>query len=72
MNFKDSSKTASIEGLGRNIARLVEQGYLRTTAVLGMYLFRRTEPAEPISGMYEPRICRCWCRWLSPVESDRT
>jgi AraC-like DNA-binding protein len=43
--------------IGKSIARLTEKGELHTTAVPGLSLFRRDEPTEPISIMYEPSIC---------------
>jgi len=43
--------------IGKSIARLTEKGELHTTAIPGLSLFRRDEPTEPISGMYEPSIC---------------
>ena len=48
---------AAIESLGKSIARLTEKEELHTTAVQGLSLFRRDEPTEPITGMYEPSIC---------------
>jgi AraC-like DNA-binding protein len=36
---------------------LTEQGELHTTAIRGFSLFRRHEPTEPLTGMYEPSIC---------------
>ncbi|MFA7406132.1 MAG: AraC family transcriptional regulator [Pelobacteraceae bacterium] len=47
----------AIETLGKTIARLTGKEELHTTAVPGLSLFRRTEPTEPITGMYEPSIC---------------
>ena len=47
----------AISGLAESIARLTENGELRTTAVPGLALFRRTEPSEPVTGMYEPSVC---------------
>jgi AraC-like DNA-binding protein len=47
----------AIKALGKSIARLTEEGDLYTTAVPGLSLFRRDEPTEPITGMYEPSIC---------------
>lgn len=54
---KRSEKEVALEALGGNIARLTEQGDLHTTAIPGLSLFRRTEPTEPITGMYQPSIC---------------
>jgi len=39
------------------IARLTEHGELFNSAVPGLGLFRRTQPSEPVTGMYEPSIC---------------
>jgi AraC-like DNA-binding protein len=47
----------AIGGLAESIARLTENGELRTTAVPGLSLFRRIEPSEPVTGMYEPSVC---------------
>lgn len=47
----------AIDALGKSIARCTEKGELHTTEVPGLSLFRRDEPTEPISGMYEPSIC---------------
>lgn len=48
---------SALGDLGKSIARWTEQGELHTTAVPGLSLFRRDEPTEPISGLYEPSIC---------------
>jgi hypothetical protein len=47
----------ALEGLGKSIARWTEKGEQHITAISGLSLFRRDEPTEPISGMYEPSIC---------------
>jgi AraC-like DNA-binding protein len=52
-----SERDGAVEALGGSIARLTEQGELHTTAVPELSLFRRTEPTEPITGMYQPSIC---------------
>lgn len=54
---KDSRLDDAISSLGDSIARLTEKGELHTTAVPGLSLFRREEPTEPITGMYEPSVC---------------
>lgn len=56
-NNDNSSLEVAIDALGTSIARLTEKGELHTTAVPGLSLFRRTEPTEPITGMYEPSVC---------------
>ncbi|HZV82576.1 MAG TPA: AraC family transcriptional regulator [Geobacteraceae bacterium] len=47
----------AVDVLGKSIARLTDKGELFTTAVPGLSLFRRIEPTEPITGVYEPSIC---------------
>ena len=54
---EDSSLESAIAALRGRIARLTEKEELHTTAVPGLSLFRREEPTEPISGMYEPSVC---------------
>ncbi|ABA88340.1 helix-turn-helix transcriptional regulator, AraC family [Syntrophotalea carbinolica DSM 2380] len=55
---KENGKTSdALECLLQRIARLTEQGELHTTAIPGLSLFRRTEPTEPVTGMYQPSIC---------------
>jgi len=52
-----NEKDVAIKALGGSIARLTEQGELHTTAIAELSLYRRTEPTEPIAGMYQPSIC---------------
>jgi AraC-like DNA-binding protein len=52
-----SERDVAVEALGGSIARLTEVEELHTTAIPGLSLFRRTEPTEPITGMYQPSIC---------------
>ena len=54
---EDNGLDVAIATLVASIARCTEQGELHTTAVPGLSLFRRIEPTEPITGMYEPSIC---------------
>ncbi len=56
-NTDNNGLEVAIEALGKNIARLTENGELHTSAVPGLSLFRRTEPTEPVTGMYEPSLC---------------
>jgi AraC-like DNA-binding protein len=51
------SVEVAVEDVGKAIARWTEKGEQHTTAIPGLSLFRRDEPTEPISGMYEPSIC---------------
>lgn len=53
----NNSVEVAIEALRKSIARLTEKGELHTTAIPGLSLFRREEPTEPITGMYEPSVC---------------
>ena len=55
--IEENCLDGAIGVLSRNIARWTEGGELQTTAVPGLSLFRRDEPTEPISGMYEPSVC---------------
>lgn len=57
MNKMKITLDFAINGLVESIARLTENGELRTTAISGLSLFRRDEPSEPITGMYEPSVC---------------
>lgn len=52
-----NEKDIALKALGGSIARLTGQGEMHTTAVAGLSLFRRTEPTEPTTGMYQPSIC---------------
>jgi len=53
----DIGLDVAVAAMVRSIARLTEQEELHTTAIAGLSLFRRTEPTEPTTGMYEPSIC---------------
>ena len=53
----NNSMDVALEALGKSIARCTEKGEQHVTAVPGLSLFRRDEPTDPISGMYEPSIC---------------
>ena len=55
--IENNNMETALEALGKSIARLTDKGELHTTAIPGLALFRREEPTEPISGMYEPSIC---------------
>lgn len=47
----------AMNDLANSIAQLTKDGELRPSAIPGLSLFRRTEPSEPITGMYEPSVC---------------
>ena len=54
---KNIELEASLESLGKMLARLTESEELPATAIPGLSIFRRSEPTEPVTGMYEPSIC---------------
>ena len=47
----------ALEALRQSIARWTDQGDQLETAVPGLSLYRRIEPTQPASGMYEPSLC---------------
>lgn len=52
-----ASMVAALHALRKSIARWTEHGDQSVTAVPGLSLYRRDEPTEPTSFMYEPSIC---------------
>lgn len=52
-----NSRGNGMEALAQSIARWTEGGDRQTTAVPGLSLFRRDQPTDPTSGMYEPSVC---------------
>lgn len=56
-NIEPGSLAVARAAFGKSIARWTENGEQRPTAIPGLSLFRRDEPSEPFSGMYEPSIC---------------
>lgn len=55
--IEENSKGVALTALGTSIARWTEKGEQHATAVPGLSLFRRIEPTEPVTGMYEPSVC---------------
>ena len=55
--FGDKGMEAALAALGKGIARWTDKGDQRITAIPGLSLYRRDEPSQPTSIMYEPRIC---------------
>lgn len=55
--FESNSMVAALEALGKSIARWTDKGDQPVTAIPGLSLYRRDEPTQPTSIMYEPRIC---------------
>src|SRR6266487_2292773 len=56
-SVENNSMGIALEALRTSIARCTEKGEQHTSAVPGLSLFRRDQPTEPITGMYEPSIC---------------
>ena len=54
---ENNSMNIALEALAKNIARWTDKDDRFVTAIPGLTLYRRDEPTEPISIMYEPRIC---------------
>ena len=52
-----SERDAAMKVLGQKIARWTDKGDQPVTAIPGLSLYRREEPSEPKSILYEPRIC---------------
>jgi AraC-like DNA-binding protein len=55
--FENNSMEVALEALAESIARWADQGDHIETAIPGLSLYRRIEPTQPTSGMYEPSIC---------------
>ena len=53
---ENNSMYVALEALVKSIARWAEKIEQHTTAVPGLSLFRREEPTEPVTGMYEPSV----------------
>lgn len=53
----DEGLESAIAALINSIARWTEQGDRQVTAIPDLSLFRREEPSEPVTGMYEPSLC---------------
>jgi AraC-like DNA-binding protein len=55
--IENNSMEVSLESLRKRIARWTEKGDQSITAIPGLALYRRDEPTQPMSVMYEPRVC---------------
>ena len=55
--FENNCMEVALEALGKSIARWTDKGDKPVTAIPGLSLYRRDEPTQPTSIMYEPRIC---------------
>ena len=54
---ENESLEAALKALGKRIARWTDKQDPHASAIPGLSLFQRTEPTQPQSIMYEPRIC---------------
>jgi len=52
-----NSMVVALEGLRQSIAQWTDKGDQLVTAIPGLSLYRRDEPTQPMSGIYEPSIC---------------
>ena len=55
--FENNSMVVALEALRQSIARWTDKGDQLVTAIPGLSLYRRIEPTQPTSGMYEPSLC---------------
>jgi AraC-like DNA-binding protein len=57
VDIENKEMEAALEALGNSIARWTDKNDRVETAIPGLILARRDKPSEPVSIMYEPRIC---------------
>jgi AraC-like DNA-binding protein len=55
--FENNEMEVTLESLGKSIARWTDKSDRVVTDIPGLTLYRREEPTQPTSIMYEPRIC---------------
>ena len=55
--FENTGMKGALDTLGKSIARWTDKSDRVETEIAGLTVYRREEPSEPISIMYEPRIC---------------
>ena len=55
--FENTEMKGALDTLGKSIARWTDKSDRVETEIAGLTVYRREEPSEPISIMYEPRIC---------------
>jgi AraC-like DNA-binding protein len=54
---EDNKMEGALEALAKSIARWTDKSDHLETAISGLALYRRDEPTQPASGMYEPSLC---------------
>jgi len=68
-SFEENGSDGAMDVLNKRIAGWTEQREMYTTAAPGLSLFRREEPTEQVSGMYEPSICLAvQVAWMRQVQ----
>jgi AraC-like DNA-binding protein len=55
--FENHGTAMALEALAKSIARWTDQDDQLETAIPGLTLYRREEPTQPASGLYEPSMC---------------
>ena len=55
--FENGGMKAALKALGKSIARWTDKGDQSETAIPGLSLHQRETTTEPISILYEPRLC---------------
>jgi AraC-like DNA-binding protein len=55
--FENHGRAVAREEIAKSIARWTDQEDHLETAIPGLSLYRREEPTQPTSGLYEPSIC---------------
>jgi AraC-like DNA-binding protein len=56
-DIENNGMENALETLGQSIAQWTDKSDRIVTAIPGLTLYRRDEPSQPTSIMYEPRIC---------------
>ncbi len=55
--IENDTLQVALDAVAKSIARWTDKGDHIETAIPGLALWRREEPTQPMSGMYEPSIC---------------
>ncbi len=55
--IENKDREGALDALRKSIARWTDKPDRIMTAIPGLSLFRRDEPTQPTSAMYEPSIC---------------
>jgi AraC-like DNA-binding protein len=55
--YEANNMSGTLESLRKSIARLADKNDRTETALWGLSLYKKDEPTEPVSAMYDPCIC---------------